>query len=198
MERIAVFLDYGNVHMLGHDLFGHGMDKRDTYVNPRLLGDRVVGKRRNASELAGVFVFRGEPSKFRDSVGAATFRKQKSRWAADPLVTGTYLPLRYQDDRRPPKETGVDVRMSLNLVKAAQSGDYDAIVVFTGDGDCFPAIEDATQTGTRIEVAAWTDGTGFKGSLATALAVNRLGLWCHRLNDDDFWDCQDLPLPAAA
>jgi hypothetical protein len=30
MERIAVFLDYGNVHMLGHDLFAHGMDKRET------------------------------------------------------------------------------------------------------------------------------------------------------------------------
>lgn len=198
MERIAVFLDYGNVHMLGHDLFGHGLDKRETYVSPRLLGDRVAGMRRNPSELAGVFVFRGEPCKFRDPDATGIFRKQKSRWAADPLVTATYLPLRDQDDRRPPKETGVDVRMSLDLVKAAQFGDYDAIVVFTGDGDCFPAIEDAAQTGTRIEVAAWTDGTGFKGSLATQLAVNRLRLWCHRLNDADFWDCQDLPATAAA
>jgi hypothetical protein len=30
MERIAIFLDYGNVHMLGHELFGHGMDKQET------------------------------------------------------------------------------------------------------------------------------------------------------------------------
>lgn len=198
MERIAIFLDYGNVHMLGHELFGHGMDKRETYVSPRLLGDRVAGMRRNASELAGVFVFRGEPCRFRDPVGAGTFTKQKSRWATDPLVTATYLPLRYQDGRRPPKETGVDVRMSLDLVKAAQSGEYDTIIVFSGDGDCFPAIEDAAQTGTHIEVAAWTNGTGFKGSLATALAVNRLRLWCHRLDYADFWDCQDLSETAAA
>ncbi|MHA7218619.1 NYN domain-containing protein [Arthrobacter sp. MDT1-48-3] len=198
MERIAVFMDYGNVHMLGHDLFGHSIDKRETYVNPRRVADRVLRMRRDPSELAGVFVFRGEPCKFRDPEATRIFRKQKYSWAVDPLVTATYLPLRYQDNRRPPKETGVDVRMSLNLVKAAQSGVYDTIVVFTGDGDCFPGIEDASQTKTHIEVTAWTSGTGFKGNLATALAVNRLGLRCHRLDDTDFWACQDLPKTAAA
>lgn len=39
MERIAVFLDYSNVHLVGHDLFASDFDTWTTHVSPRRIAD---------------------------------------------------------------------------------------------------------------------------------------------------------------
>ncbi|MGI8680000.1 MAG: hypothetical protein ACR2LX_15225 [Jatrophihabitans sp.] len=61
-ERVAVFFDYENVHRTGHGLYtNYGTPLYNTVVDPRALAERIVERRRFASELADVHVFRGRP-----------------------------------------------------------------------------------------------------------------------------------------
>lgn len=195
-QHVAVFLDYENVDRLGHSLFGRGLAKRQTSVSPRLIADTLVAKRNRPSELARVFVVRGEPSRYRDPNAAAAFRRQSERWSSDPLVEATYLPLCYDSGQA--KEKGVDSRLALDVVRVAQTNIFDALIIFTGDQDLLPAIQDASGSPTRIEVAVWTSGEGYRGSSIVRREAKRMGLWCHPVSEDDFWDCQDIPIVTAA
>lgn len=158
MERIAVFLDYSNVHLVGHDLFASDFEKWTTHVSPRRVAESIMSKRAKECELAGIFLYRGSPERFLDPEATKIFRDEQRRWGTDPLVHATYLPLHYAKYRVKPKEAGVDVRLSLDLVKAAESHRFDTLVLFSGDSDCFPAVEDVVKTTTHLELLGQTEG----------------------------------------
>ncbi|MFF2031093.1 NYN domain-containing protein [Arthrobacter sp. NPDC058192] len=191
MDRIAVFLDYSNVHLVGHDLFARDFEKWTTHVSPRRVAESIMSKRTKEGELAGIFLFRGSPERFSDPEATKIFRDEQRRWAADPLIQATYLPLHYAKYRVQPKESGVDVRLSLDLVKTAESHRFDTLILFSGDSDCFPAVQDVVKTTTHLELAAWSDGRGYPGNRIAQQAAKHFRLWTHRLSEDDFWDCQD-------
>ncbi|UVJ40563.1 NYN domain-containing protein [Arthrobacter sp. CJ23] len=198
MEKIAVFLDYSNVHLVGHDLFANHFDRWTTHLSPRMVADRIRGARSNDSELSKIFLYRGSPDRIRDPEATRLFRGEKDRWGADELISATYLPMLYGAGREKPKEAGVDVRLGLDFVKVAEAHNFETIVLFSGDCDLFPAVQDAVKTTTRVELAAWTDGTGTPGNLLSHQAKRDFQLWTHRLTEDDFWDCQGTQSPAAA
>ncbi|MDQ0692154.1 NYN domain-containing protein [Arthrobacter sp. W4I7] len=192
MERIAVFLDYSNVHLVGHELFARDFQKWTTHVSPRRIAEAIISKRTQECELAAVFLYRGSPERFLDPEATKIFRDEQRRWGNDDLIHATYLPLHYASYRVTPKEAGVDVRLSLDLVRTAESHRYDTLILFSGDSDCFPAVQDAVKTTTHLELAAWSDGKGYPGNrIAQQSAKHRLRLWTHSLYEDDFWDCQD-------
>lgn len=189
MDKIAVFLDYSNVHLVGHGLFAPGVDRWTTHVSPRRVAERIVTMRIRSSELSAVFVHRGSPDRIKDPEATRLFRAEHSKWIKDRLIHATYQPMIYGPSAR--KEAGVDVRLGLDFVKAAESHEYDTVVLFSGDCDLFPAIQDAVRTTTRIELSAWTTGRTMPGNLLAPLARRSYGLWTHRLGEDDFWDSQD-------
>ncbi|MFJ6376080.1 NYN domain-containing protein [Pseudarthrobacter oxydans] len=92
------------------------------------------------------------------------FRDQKEQWGVDPLFRGTYPPMVYGPSRLRPKEAGVDVRLGLDFVKAAESRKFDVVVLFSSDSDLFPAVQDAVRTSTRVELAAWSTGASTPGN----------------------------------
>lgn len=62
--RVAVFLDYQNVHMTAHGLFlPYGAEVHEALVHPLRLAERLVSKRRDGGELVSVRVFRGRPNR---------------------------------------------------------------------------------------------------------------------------------------
>jgi hypothetical protein len=136
------------------------------------------------------------PDRVRDPKATKVFRAEQNRWSQDGLVQASYQPMVYGQSA--PKEAGVDVRLGLDFVKAAESHAYDAIVLFSGDSDLFPAIQDAVQTTTRVELAAWSKSAEIPGNLLSRRATQSFRLWTHRLDEDDFWWCQDDVAPAAA
>lgn len=198
MEKIAVFLDYSNVHLVGHDLFAREFEKWTTHISPRKVAEAIRSKRTKECELAGVFLYRGSPQRFLDPEATKVFRDEQQRWGIDPLVHATYLPLHYANYRVQPKEAGVDVRLSLDLVRIAESRRFDTLILFSGDGDCFPAVEDVLKSTTHLELAAWSDGKRCPGNRIVQLAARQFRLWTHHLSEDDFWDCQDNAVSSAA
>jgi len=54
-ERIAVFLDYQNVHLTAHGLFAaYGTPVEKMLVHPAKIAERIVQERRIPSELVSV------------------------------------------------------------------------------------------------------------------------------------------------
>lgn len=197
MENIGIFIDYSNVHLVGHGLFARDLDRWSTHLSPQLLSRKITELRGSGSELSKIFLYRGSPDRFRDPEATKMFRDQKERWGADALFQGTYPPMLYGPNRIRPKEAGVDVRLSLDFVKAAESKEFDVVVLFSGDSDLFPAVQDAVRTTTRVELAAWSAGPSTPGNLVSHQSIKSFHLWTHMLTEQTLWNCQD-DLSAAA
>ena len=189
MEKIAVFIDYSNVHLVGHGLFASGSDRWTTHVSPRRVAERIVTLRNGPTELSAVFVHRGSPDMIKDPDATRLFRAEQAKWNKDRIVHATYQPMVYGPHAH--KEAGVDVRLGLDFVHAARSHEYDTIVLFSGDCDLFPAVQDAVRTTTRVELCAWSTGNRTPQNRLAPIASKSYRLWTHRLGEDDFWESQD-------
>jgi hypothetical protein len=89
--------------------------------------------------------------------------------------------LNYRDwPNLPPQEKGIDVQIAVDLIQAAYTGQYAALVLFSSDTDLLPALETVVRHKLgHVEVACWS---GFK-----PLRFPRSNLpWCHFLNQADW------------
>lgn len=69
-------------------------------------------------------------------------------------------PLGYPRGKRHARgiEKGIDVLLALDLAFGAADGDFDVVVLFSGDSDLLPALERADSSGVACEVGAWAGG----------------------------------------
>jgi hypothetical protein len=193
-ERLAVFLDYQNVHLAAHGLFGKlGAPSESSLVHPLLIAERIGAKRRAPSELVTVRVFRGRPNPEHHPVPTAANDPQAAAWERDPRIRILRRPLNYRGwPEHPPREKGVDVALAVDLIESALLGEYDVGVVFSGDTDLLPAVETAfRRTPPRIEVASWSGAKPLWFPEFLAQSPPRYLPYCHFLNADDFQSVRD-------
>lgn len=157
--RVAVLLDYQNVHLTARDVFAPpGADATSTLVHPRRFAERVLAARRSPGSLAAVWVYRGIPSNARQPRLHAAAEAQRAEWTRDRRVVVHYRSLRYgKRPGDPPREKGVDVHFAVDLMRLAYTAkELDVVVLATHDTDLEPAIEAAAETGRiRVETAGW-------------------------------------------
>jgi uncharacterized LabA/DUF88 family protein len=161
-------------------------------IDPRRLADVVVSRRKFASELSEVRVYRGQPDADRDSRGYAACRRQTSRWMRDDKTRVITRTLRYPPGwpnrsapGEKPQEKGIDVALAVDYVMMAVQGRYDVGVIMTTDTDLKPALEAVTRLNAlgrypHAEVAAWQPlpDRGHR----RRLAITQKNLWCHWLD----------------
>jgi hypothetical protein len=82
-ERVALFLDFQNVHLTGHGLFDSGPLHR-CVPDPVRIADLIASKRTRPSEAAAIRVYRGQPSPQHDPLQASTNDAQASQWSVTP------------------------------------------------------------------------------------------------------------------
>jgi hypothetical protein len=177
-ERVAVFLDYQNVHLVGRGILASGTPAGECVPHPATLADLIAAKRGRPSQAELIKVYRGLPSPTRDPAKYAVNQAQAAHWTRDRRVAVHHRPLRYSA-QGPPREKGIDVAIAVDLVHLAMRRQYDALVLFSADTDLLPAIELIRSAGwTHIEVAAWRRGP--------KLRLPNIRLWCHELARDDW------------
>lgn len=168
---VCVLIDYQNIHLTAHDLFGSiGAPVRESLVHPLAFAERVLDVRSQRQEilaqkltrLMAVKAFRGTPSNQREPGLYSAAQRQRAVWSRDPRVEVTYRTLRYPRDwgepwcNERPREKGIDVLIALDLVELARIGSYDIVILASHDTDMEPAIERALkERRTRIETAGW-------------------------------------------
>lgn len=186
---IAVFVDFENIRRTGLQMFARDFRQSDVTICPILLADLIASRRQGSVPVSMISVVRGEPNRFRDPIAASRFQRDVAQWSSDPRIQNDFLPLHYRPAPALPKESGVDLRLGLNLVAAAREHRFESLVLLTGDSDLKPAIDDATRAGAHVEIAFWSRRSQGFDSPVAEYAVRQKGLWCHRLTEDDFWRC---------
>ncbi len=182
-ENIAVFLDFQNVHLTGHGLFGGGCELYRCVPDPARVGALIASRRRRPSEAAAIRVYRGRPDPNRQPTPAAANDAQASQWSRDPRVHVVRRMLNYRSwPDRPPQEKGIDVALAVDLMHCGFRHQYDALVVFSSDTDLLPALEAVVQLRLgHVEVACWA---GFK-PLRFPGSVPPVP-YCHSLGERDW------------
>ena len=198
LQRLAVFIDYQNAYNGARQAQGATEDGHFTVgqFDPLNLG--VLIAKRHPSyrgarlrKLQQVRVYRGMPSRHKNSVGYSAALKQISRWSRSqppvqpgmlPLLEVITRPLDYRTGE--PREKGIDVLLALDLAFGAASGDFDVVVLFSGDSDLLPALERASTFDVVCESAVWQGG-------GRQLPRSEFVRWEHRLTEVDYVQVHD-------
>ncbi|MDE0701430.1 MAG: NYN domain-containing protein [Acidimicrobiaceae bacterium] len=167
LDKLAVYVEYQNAYRGARQAFGEGEDHHVVGQFDPLELAKVIERRHPSylgarlRRLVQVKVYRGMPSSTHSPEGYAAARRQVSHWRsgagteAPPLEVLT-RPLDYRTGQ--PREKGIDVLLALDLAFGAANGDFDVVVLFSGDSDLLPALERARASGVVCEVAAWAGG----------------------------------------
>jgi hypothetical protein len=180
-ESVAVFLDFQNVHLTGHGLFGGGVEPYRGVPDPVRLADLVASRRIRPSVASAIRVYRGRPDPDHQPLPTAANDAQASQWSRDARVHLVRRQLNYRGwPGVPPQEKGIDVALAVDLIHLAIGRQYDALVVFSSDTDLLPALETiVTLRLGHVEVACWS---GFK----PLRFPGRNLPWCHFLSEQDW------------
>jgi uncharacterized LabA/DUF88 family protein len=184
--RTAVFIDYQNVYMRArHAFVALGAEHWHGQIDPRIVGERIVGRAAGQRTLELVRVYRGLPDGSRDPKGHAACSRQVEAWRRLPGVEVFTRPLRYPQSypAERPTEKGIDVQLAVDFVTLAIDRKFDVGVIFSADTDMKPALEAARRlTHATVEVAAWKPPSGY----AQRISISGASLWCHYLNEHDY------------
>jgi hypothetical protein len=183
IERVAVFLDFQNVHLVGRGLFAGGSELYRCVPDPVRVADLVASRRKRPSVAASIRVYRGRPDPRHQSRVAASIDAQASEWTRDRRVTMVRRMLNYRGwPRLPEQEKGIDVAIAVDLMTLAFRGDYDALVLFSSDADLLPALESIVSLRlSHVEVVCWA------GAKSLRIADSKPPRpWCHRLSRTDW------------
>jgi uncharacterized LabA/DUF88 family protein len=194
-ERVAVFIDYENVHRTGHERFAPaGMPLYETVVNPLMLAERIVSRRRVESELVGVHVYRGRPLPQFQPKACSANDQLAAAWKASGADV-VRRDLRYvveTDGSWRSQEKGIDVALALGIVEHALSDEFDVAVVFSNDTDQLPTLELAFHRLTpKVEVACWSSAKPLWFPDLLRQDPPRRLPYCHFLSETDFNQCRD-------
>lgn len=197
--RMAVVIDYQNVHLTASNLFLPGRPIEEGLIDPYRFASQLT-KARNTDghhsvEVSRVEVFRGIPILADDPEAYRRNLEQQSRWeyGHGGLVSVTLRPLKYEwewvDGKKTPirssrREKGIDVMCALSLVRLARSGNFDVVVLASRDTDLAPALDEAHRLNTaKVEAAKWyapSDRRTF-GNIKTEARI-----WTTSMNRDHF------------
>lgn len=189
LERLAIFIDYQNVHLTAHGLFAaYGAPVKNSLIHPVLVAERITERRSIDSELVSIRIFRGRPNPEHHPQLTAANDAQTAACQRDSRVVVRRRDLNYRGwPDHPPRERGVDVALAIDLVESAMLGEFDAAVVFTADTDLLPAVEMAfRRTQPRIEVACWVGAKPLRFPEGLTREPKRYLPYCHFLNGTDY------------
>ncbi|MFB7860057.1 NYN domain-containing protein [Rhodococcus qingshengii] len=173
--RTAVFLDWGFVERSVRSELG--VDAAAFDLDPTKLATELVTHRKWASGLSATAILDGIHDRNRRPGDYLRATSRAQRWAAAVNTTVHLHPLQYLPSGEF-RQKQVDVELALQMVEAARSGNCDAIIVFTGDGDLLPAAKRVVAEGVRFESACW----GYR----SGLRVPEVKHWTHNLDIEVF------------
>ena len=194
VQRLAVFIDYQNAYRGARQGFGSGPS--DPHVvgqfDPFKLAELIATRQPpdpNAKprELVHVSVYRGLPGARQSPTGHKATQNQIARWNRTPIPPGLQAevytrPLDYRTGE--PREKGIDVVLALDLAFGAANGEFEVVVLLSGDSDLLPALERAAGSGVLCETAAWVGG-------GRRLPSTPYITWTHFLGLSDFAQVRD-------
>lgn len=144
-ERIMIFIDGSN--------FYHGLREMGRRIGeiPTLYFDklgRILSRNRKLIRIYYYTALHNEQDEI--------FRYQKQKKFLDHLRGTSYCAVRYGHLMRREGafiEKGVDVLLTVDLLRLARLNSYDTAILISGDGDFVEAVKDVQDMGRHVELA---------------------------------------------
>ena len=207
MRKMAVVIDYQNVHLTAHGIFNQHRPREESLISPFKFAQRLAEIKNEQQpdldpvEVSRVEVYRGLPHVDDPSGGYAYNLAQKDAWerSAPGIVHVTLRPLKYKANwtngvRTPnwgsAQEKGVDVLCALALCRLARSGEFDIVVLASRDTDLAPALDEAkSYRQATVEAVKWYSRSN-KTTYGSISTENRL--WTTSMTEEDYKKSLDL------
>jgi uncharacterized LabA/DUF88 family protein len=163
--HVALYLDFENVHRVGHGLYARGRERYTCVPEPSLIADLIAARRPQDTEIKVIRVYRGLPNSRLEPEAASSNAQQANQWERrDPRVRMIRRPLAYRGwPDHPPVEKGIDVQIAVDMIQAAMGKVFAALILFSSDTDLLPVVELAGSVGTPVEVACWDGAKPLQG-----------------------------------
>ena len=211
--RIAVVMDYQNVHLTAHSIFAPDREKWEALISPMGFA-RTAVRRRNEKqrpgfpegELSAVYAFRGLPNSAYDPAQHRRATAQAHQWRQEGAVVemrDLKYDFQYQADGRPAtdinghkittgpgREKGIDVLVALTCLRQALRDDIDIVILASRDTDLAPVLDtlidmrEEDSNVAKIETVAWFDSSSRKGGSLRPTGSRRV--WNTNLDRDCF------------
>ena len=176
-EGVVVYIDYENLRLSFRSEFG----VETGHFSPVRLAELVIKRRRRASYLLEVRVYRTLSDPMRNSKRASSDIRRARMWLRSPKVVFVGRQLRYRAGEKP-REKGIDISLAIDAVIATQDEIKSTAILGSRDSDFEPLIETlyARQGWQRhIEVI------GVEGMSRVTMSNTELP-WCHYISREDF------------
>ncbi|MET9826578.1 NYN domain-containing protein [Streptomyces sp. NPDC006349] len=187
LERVAVFIDYQNVHLSAREAFlPWGSPTKEGHIDPCAFARALVAMRKRPSRLLSVRVYRGRPDPRNEPDAAAANDRQAAVWQRGGAIV-CRRPLRYPHDwpDLPAREKGIDVQLACDVITEAMTHQVDAVIIASRDTDLTPALEIVrSRRLAHVETASWEGASRirFPGEHAP---------WCHRMDEAAYESVRD-------
>jgi uncharacterized LabA/DUF88 family protein len=145
-ERVAVFIDGSNLYHGLKAFLGHAR------IDFKIFCDVLVAGRR----LTRIYYYNAPKNAQENPVG---YKEQQKFFSLLERVPFLELKLgRLEIRNKTPIEKGVDVLITVDMIKYARNNAYDTAILVSGDGDFTPALEFLKEFGKHIENAYFSKG----------------------------------------
>ncbi|MCI1915137.1 MAG: NYN domain-containing protein [Bifidobacteriaceae bacterium] len=205
-KKVAVVIDYQNVHLTSHEIFDPYGNLQQSLIDPIHFCEEIIRLKNSSNKdenvhfsLSRIEVYRGLPDPQDPRRNYAGNLAQKTHWERESQnkysCSITYRPLKYKKTYRnnestidfdtPPEEKGVDVLCALALVRLAKSQEYDVVILASRDTDLIPALEEAQhEARIKIEAVKWYDNAAAftRGNLK----IESFRMWTTSMKRDSY------------
>lgn len=211
-QRIAVVMDYQNIHLTAHDLFSEPDERvHETLIHPLNFGQTVVRERNSnlrpgyaPGTLSKVLCYRGQPNARFDPDMHRRTDAQRSAWSrSSPSVQVVYRPLRYVTRKtgystengttyevESATEKGIDVLCAMAVLTQSMREDIDVVILASHDTDLAPCLDTAMDLGqAKIETVQWWNPD--RGIVGHLRPTSGKSLWNTRLDHSAYDSSRD-------
>jgi uncharacterized LabA/DUF88 family protein len=81
-------------------------------------------------------------------------------------TSGALIPRVFKKENKSAKTKSVDINLTVDMLRYTSNPQLDVLMLFSGDGDYLPLIEEVARTGKQVWVAAFSDGLNSSMKLA--------------------------------
>lgn len=136
-DHVALYLDFENVHRVGHGLYARGRERYECVPEPSLIADLIAARRERDTEIKVINVYRGRPNSRHEPEAASASDQQANQWERrDKRVRMTRRPLAYRNwPDHPPVEKGIDVQIAVDMIQTSMAKIYTSLILFSSDTD---------------------------------------------------------------
>jgi uncharacterized LabA/DUF88 family protein len=161
-ERVMGFVDGENVVLRFQAMKASGkiVDPNVVHIEDLLVWHPEVTNQclADVQRIYYYQTFIGDVPKMLEAKGKISNTGYKYSVAKGGSGTGKLVPRVFKKEGRSTKTKSVDINLTVDMMRTAHNQAFDVLILFSGDGDYLPLVEEVMRHGKQVWIAAFSEG----------------------------------------